>query len=53
MGKSTAVHTLQAPSGLCICADDELFSLPKIYRRRGCGGCGGVSREGRGRRIEL
>ena len=25
MGKSTAVHTLQASSGLCICADDELF----------------------------
>ena len=38
MGKSAAVHTLQAASGLCICADDELFSLPKICRRRPCGG---------------
>lgn len=30
MGKNTAVHTLQAASGLCIYADNELFSLPKF-----------------------
>lgn len=47
MGTSTAGHPLQAASGLCICVDVELFSLPNIFgRRRRCGGCGGCAARG-------
>lgn len=41
MGKSTTVHTLQAPSGLCIRADDELFLYPKFAGADGAGGAEG------------